>query len=375
MNPSITLTLSPEALKGLGSLIKPQTVLSPFDVHGTLDQTQLAAHKQSGLLDSMARPSATFGPTLDTLAAPASFVQLRLQAGPEFFEHLAFFSADSAHSVLLTTSGTDLVLSDPVSVPGLVDLVRQYVGTSVLRAPTFDTEIEYAAAVVLGAAIDLYRRAELRTLADQAEFTAPSFDAQAIEAAIAHTPEDLRWLVAMLQSIRPGERANGSVGPMLEQLVAAGHLGRTGTRYYLTSKPALLAERLLVPDNLLMVSTGQLGPDGGVTVTQLLCLQAGLHDLLTIERCEGNVRFECLSAAALVEFVNQVLSHPNAVGGAGDAKTFACPRCHAPNSPLARFCEHCGLSLDTNCRQCGAPLQPAWQICPQCGTARTSREA
>jgi len=44
-----------------------------------------------------------------------------------------------------------------------------------------------------------------------------------------------------------------------------------------------------------------------------------------------------------------------------------CPSCQADNPPRNRFCDECGIALESRCPDCGAPLRPGKNFCGSCG--------
>ncbi|PRP71956.1 hypothetical protein BUE93_04730 [Chromobacterium amazonense] len=45
-----------------------------------------------------------------------------------------------------------------------------------------------------------------------------------------------------------------------------------------------------------------------------------------------------------------------------------CPSCRQGNAAHARFCQHCGISLQPpRCGQCGQQSAPGARFCGQCG--------
>src|SRR5262245_36146811 len=44
-----------------------------------------------------------------------------------------------------------------------------------------------------------------------------------------------------------------------------------------------------------------------------------------------------------------------------------CPECQHENSPIARFCESCGMRLACVCPSCGEETGPQARFCPACG--------
>lgn len=60
-----------------------------------------------------------------------------------------------------------------------------------------------------------------------------------------------------------------------------------------------------------------------------------------------------------------------AQGGASAAPAamIACPSCHAPNQPTAKFCAECGKPMTgTACPNCKAQNPPGAKFCAECGT-------
>jgi class 3 adenylate cyclase len=52
-----------------------------------------------------------------------------------------------------------------------------------------------------------------------------------------------------------------------------------------------------------------------------------------------------------------------------------CSRCQAENDAGARFCEDCGVRLETACPSCGTPVTPGKKFCRSCGAALTTEPA
>lgn len=46
-----------------------------------------------------------------------------------------------------------------------------------------------------------------------------------------------------------------------------------------------------------------------------------------------------------------------------------CPNCKKPIKAGAKFCEHCGASLELKCGKCGANLNPGAKFCESCGAS------
>ncbi|OGD32651.1 MAG: hypothetical protein A2V45_08075 [Candidatus Aminicenantes bacterium RBG_19FT_COMBO_58_17] len=374
----IQFTLQPELLGGLGGLI-PGTkgALSPFHYGDgrALTPTQIATLQRSGMLDEHGQLARGVRATLDALTTPVAYAQLRISAGSSFFEHIAYFTPGENRAILLTTVGTDVLVRDPAPADEIIEGVRQYLGDSILRGPRFKADVTYDEALALATMIDLYRRGVLRTFADGTTFTIPTFDARAIAEAAVGTPQSTQWLAGIMKMI--GETYAGGVAPAFElalnSLVGAGHIICDGYQYRLGDEAALLAARLLVVDIFLLLGAGRLEPDATVTQVNLLCLQAGLHDLLTIETHNERVLFNCLSSAAVMEYVRYSLTKPDALLPEIPAPSKPiCPLCRSQLSPGKKFCTKCGAPVaqaqtTSTCPQCGTTFGPEQLFCGNCG--------
>lgn len=58
---------------------------------------------------------------------------------------------------------------------------------------------------------------------------------------------------------------------------------------------------------------------------------------------------------------------PGAPPAAPASATVPCPNCKKPVKAGAKFCEHCGASLELKCSKCGAALNPGAKFCESCG--------
>ncbi|POA99543.1 adenylate cyclase [Chromobacterium sinusclupearum] len=64
-------------------------------------------------------------------------------------------------------------------------------------------------------------------------------------------------------------------------------------------------------------------------------------------------------------------THHDRQASAGSPPSLAlqgCPSCRQGNAAHARFCQHCGISLQPPpCGQCGQEAGPGARFCAQCG--------
>jgi membrane protease subunit (stomatin/prohibitin family) len=56
-----------------------------------------------------------------------------------------------------------------------------------------------------------------------------------------------------------------------------------------------------------------------------------------------------------------------AVAPRAPASGTLCPSCGKPVRAGAKFCDHCGATLQVSCAECGAALRPGAKFCDSCG--------
>jgi membrane protease subunit (stomatin/prohibitin family) len=75
---------------------------------------------------------------------------------------------------------------------------------------------------------------------------------------------------------------------------------------------------------------------------------------------------------ALPGMINQAMQQANSQAAAAPSMptaTIACPNCHAPNPPGAKFCSECGKPMaGAVCPNCKAQNAPGAKFCSECGT-------
>ncbi|MEN6343519.1 MAG: zinc ribbon domain-containing protein [Methanospirillum sp.] len=345
MTNETAFTIPPGLLPWLGSLgTGGEGPLSPF-LAGEVRPPDTAEKERlhaGGVIVARGGAAARIRPTLGALANPAAAVAVRLSSGEEYYEHTAFLSADGTRSVLLTTVGSEVLVRDPAPVEEILEGVRQYVGDSVLRAPRFEAELDPEEALALAAVVDLHRRALFGAYAGDTPFTRPILGPAKIAAAAESTTNGLQWLVDVVKLVGGADRLTPAA---LDRLVRSGHLRKEKGGFALADEAALLAERLLVVESVLALEAVRAEP--GTTTLQrlnLLCLQAGIHDLLSIESVAGRLRFECLSGAAVLVYLRHLLTEPGALAP-GEETAIACPSCGEPAQAGTKFCRKCGTAL------------------------------
>jgi hypothetical protein len=103
------------------------------------------------------------------------------------------------------------------------------------------------------------------------------------------------------------------VGASLERLARAGLATISGGGVLLSEKLAWMAGRMLVLDKILHIEAGRVTSAGGVTYAGFSCFQAGVQDILYVEKSDKTVLFDSPSSAAVLELAKHFLTDPEAI--------------------------------------------------------------
>lgn len=202
-------------------------------------------------------------------------------------------------------------------------------------------------AVTLAAVIDLHRRSLFRASADNTDFHPKKFNTATIASTIETTGKSFQWLVWTLKLLcSVGSDPSVYVVPALGRLVSSGNLIQDGELFRLAPEGALLAERLLIVDSILSIRAGRIVPPDTYIRLNFVCLQAGLHDILSIEPVSGRLRFECLSSTAVMEYIRYILIEPEALSIAEKLLQITCRSCNAAVPEGNKFCRKCGTLVE-----------------------------
>ena len=115
-------------------------------------------------------------------------------------ECVVYFSPGRS-PVSLLNRGSEMEIACPADTAMFIDMAVQGIGASVYRSVPFEADLTLAEAVVLGAIIDLQRKAALKAIAVGQVPAAVDCPAAAIHTLISHKDPDNRWLRNVLFDI------------------------------------------------------------------------------------------------------------------------------------------------------------------------------
>ncbi len=93
----------------------------------------------------------------------------------------------------------------------------------------------------------------------------------------------------------------------------------------------------------------------------LVCPKCGQHEI-------SPQQSQCPGGCDLNDYWTKAVAvEAEAIPQAAPAAEAFCPGCHAPLTPDARFCDHCGWPVVPHCPSCGADNRIGAQFCRGCG--------
>jgi len=309
----------------------------------------------AGVLDASGSLTPGVRPALDVLGSATAFTRVYISGGLAPYEYLVFF-APSGASASIVNAGGDMSIASPAHAEEFLAMIGESLGLSSFVAAPFEATLEPAEAIVLSALLDAQRRESLTAILEGRDPEAVELTPAALGTLVAKSGTDREWLVDVLFELTgsDGIDADG-VATAIASLESAGLVAKAGKRLRLTGNLLLLGQRLLVLDSALTLTSGALAASGEVAVAGFTCLQAGVHDLLSIDAREGEVELRSVSAAEVGEYARAFLTDASVVDalrtGTGAPQKAAakaaafCTGCGAKLAPGAAFCTKCGKQV------------------------------
>ena len=319
MEKSLVFVIQPKHLPSLGDLVSEEkNPLSPFNgvpAEGPPEAITPGDLKRLGLVNEAGKALPKALRTLTALAAPTAYTRVHMTESIDLFEQVIFHPADGGAPVSVTTTREGLRFEDPAKVDEVHMGLRQYLGESMVRSFDFAADLSKERAVILAAFVDTIRKRVLQSHATDTELVQDPLNTDQVIGVIRNIAVNPQWLTVLLRGMaQDALKLDASAAAALfEDLCRQGHLEKSGTGYYPSEPVQRMAGRLLVLDKILHVEAGRVTPNGKVVYVGFACLQAGVNDILYLERQGDNVRFEGQSSAAILEMAGHFLREPDAL--------------------------------------------------------------
>lgn len=312
---AVDLILDEELFRGLGATLDGrQGPLSPWkNVDPTVTGELHGRLRALGVLDGNRMPEAVRS-AVAAIADAVGMTTVRVAGTGALVDYIAYASRDHGPVAVSTTGeqGT-FRLVDPAPTDQLVDFLAGLVGRSQLRGLDLVLDLSIDDALVLAALVDVQRRYALGDLAMGHRPSSRQMTVNELQAELEHPVTGHFWLVdaiARAGSTHPSRAAatmNDSILRLAQKNLVAAALP--------TVRMADLCVAL--PENFLYITTliklENVSADGthALKLLDLACVQGSPTDLMTIERVEGGIHMETLSADAAIEYLSVFLRHPD----------------------------------------------------------------
>jgi hypothetical protein len=312
---TVDIDLDSELFLTLGSLTSaPRGPFWPWDDVATPPtDEQRGQLVTAAVLDGNGRVPGALQVTLSALAAASAKTSIHFYGGGAAAE-FANYLAPGRNPVALTSSRVGGVrLQDPAPVDLQIQTTAELIGWSTSRGVELELEIPTADALVLAALIDLERRQSLLELAGGGSSSGRPVDFDALSVSLREPGRGLFWLVnavARRCGTEPSSAA-AAVPDAVRRLTGRGVIDATETTAVLVGASKELATRFLTVVAILDLDNELDNGHGDVASVGFTCVQAGIHDLITIENLERGVHLETLSAATLINYAELFIRQPN----------------------------------------------------------------
>lgn len=294
--------------------------LSPWTKYKRLEvikEGHWALLKAAGLCDEAGKLNEEIALTIKKLANPGRMVNLHLLSGDTSVEHLIYFCGDHSEAIFLASKKESLLFRSPAPIDAIVTSFGQYIGYSGLVSSGLDVLLSFQESLLFAALVDLFRRRVLSSFSHMTEPEKGGVSKELILKAANETPLDGQWLVSVLKTFAEcdnltlKELENG-----LETLEKQKLIAKVENDYVLFGDGFYFADGFLLISQVLRAEVFLDKGDGTATKSSMLCLQAGLHDILFLEKEDGGMRLRAVSSRHTVDTIGVLLAEGKESGDA-----------------------------------------------------------
>jgi hypothetical protein len=236
---------------------------------------------------------------------------------------------------LSATSDSMLRLQDPPPVEPMMGALIDLIGRSGLRGLDFTVELSIDDAFVFASIVDSLRRRLLSGLATGDEVADMHVDLAELAAIPTEPPTGISWLGTITRfcgsdDVPQANRLTDSLTRLADQgLVETG-----ATAVGLAGPYAGLPRHFAVISSVIELANASGTSESDIRRLGFICLQAGVSDLLTVERIDERIHMETVSADTVVRYIDCLVRTPNATApqshGDGATEIIAAPAVQPP---------------------------------------------
>ncbi|NLJ40299.1 MAG: response regulator [Clostridiales bacterium] len=223
-------------------------------------------------------------------------------------------ASDPSLEILLTITSVagnhqKIVIDEKTSDEDITIVLKDYIGNSDQKSLGLEYKLSIEEVMVVSAIMDLERKSILRAFLDGYPYTQNSYDYNKIWTAMYSTSPTTQWLVHIVNEII------GSYDPLSQQqvqniidnLVIDGTLVCHDGFFKLPEDIYMLANRLIIIDNILSITAPKEDASDKVFPSRLIAIQSGLHDILSVECHDKDIIFKTVSPKELIKSVGSIM--------------------------------------------------------------------
>jgi len=338
------IEINQELLPVLAYLAGPvEQVLSPWArFKETTEPTEAQWQKlqETGLVNTDKVLNTDIAETIDYLKTPTRFLRLRLQAGPMLLEHLIYSckKAGASEKTLISfTAGQEkTIISNPAPLDMILVGLLEHLGDSSLTSSALKLKLSRESALVFAAIVDLQRRKALADIATMQSFKQPLFSKTEILEALTDTPANMQWLTAAISAFYNQKESltSAELQAALDNLLEQEVVSLENDKYHLKGQALSFANHFLLINRILKLELGTLQSNTEAARSEMICLQAGNHDLLYLEQENEQLIIEAVSAHYIAEIIDTLLTKENEIPEEQAGHNFPAPPPPVKNTDL-----------------------------------------
>lgn len=312
---SVDLVLDEELFRGLGATLgSRQGPLSPWkNVDPTVTGELHGRLRALGVLDGNRMPAAVRS-AVAAIAHAVGMTTVRVAGAGALVDYVAYASRDHGPVAVSTTGEPGMFrLADPAPTDQLVGFLAGLVGRSQLRGLDLVLDLSIDDALVLAALIDAQRRHALGDLAMGHHPLNRQMTVEELQAELEHPATGQFWLVdaiARVGSTHPS-RATATTNDSILRLAQENLVVADLTTVRMADLCAALSENFLYITTLIKLDNVSADGTHPLKLLDCACVQGSPTDVMVIERAEGGIHMETLSADAAIDYLSAFLRHPD----------------------------------------------------------------
>lgn len=301
--------------------------------------------------------------------------------------------ADGSGRVGTQLSPRGLRVIDPAPVVDTLAMIRDHLGTSMVRSTALELEATVAEGIVLSSMLDAQRVENLRALIEDRAPSVFTTDPQGLTEAIARHPSGLLSITPLLSEVASAPRTLSleALSVVLDALVHRGALVRTARGVSLTRAGVDVAAAMALFSSVVTVSAVEELPHGGVVGLSFVALCAGPTDVLLLSSHGDAVFITTVAPGAVLDLITHLYVEARPLDQLPSVRSLdeqlaptalampgvvPCKACGHPLAADSRFCHSCGTPVTRSssswpgaghCARCHGALTPDAAFCTHCG--------